>query len=232
MSFESNIFSADIPWIFFEDQSPWDAVLPLGRQLSWPRKHIVRYPGDAAKSIFLIRSGTLKVSAGNGDGLQRTLWFMGGGSLLGEAALFGGKPYQHYVTAVEDSTAIEFSEAVVHEEILARHPELARLLLVNLAAKSYITSTQVEDVVFLTAPQRIGRFIVGFVQARNSQHLPFTHTAIAELLGIHRVTVSNTLSFFRRAGMIDETDHGITVKDSEALRDFVSNPVYPNPHKN
>ncbi len=229
MNGKSSIPSTDVPWLFFEDQSPWAAVLSLGREIAWPRKHIVRHPGDPADSIFLIRSGTLKVAAGSCDGLQRTLWFMGAGSLLGEAAMFSGKPYQHYVTAVEDSTAVEFSAAVVHEHLLGRHPELCRLLLVNLAAKSYIGSTQIEDVAFLTAPQRIGRFLCGLAQARDSLHLPLTHTAIAELLGIHRVTVSNALGLFRRAGWIDETDHGLTLKDAEALNAFVADPQLLNP---
>ena len=221
--------STDVPWLFFEDQSAWDAVLPLGREVFWPRKAIVRHPGDDANSIFLIRSGTLKVAAGSCDGLQRTLWFMGAGSLLGEAAMFSGKPYQHYVTAVEDSAAVEFAQDVVLDHILGRHPELSRLLLVNLAAKSYITSTQVEDVAFLTAPQRIGRFLFGFSQARDSLQLPLTHTTIAELLGIHRVTVSNALGAFRRIGILDETEHCITLKNIEALQAFVSDPSLVSP---
>lgn len=226
---KSTIPSTDVPWLFFEDQSAWDAVVPFGKDVFWPRKTIVRHPGDEAKSIFLIRSGTLKVAAGSCDGLQRTLWFMGAGSVLGEAAMFSGKPYQHYVSVVEDSAAVEFPQDVVLDHILGRHPELSRLLLVNLAAKSYITSTQIEDVAFLTAPQRIGRFLFGLCQARNSPQLPLTHTTIAELLGIHRVTVSNALGVFRRTGILDETDHGITLKDIEALKAFVaeSSPINP-----
>ena len=229
MNSKSTIPSTDVPWLFFEDQSAWDAVIPFGKDVFWPRKTIVRHPGDEAKSIFLIRSGTLKVAAGSCDGLQRTLWFMGAGSVLGEAAMFSGKPYQHYVTVVEDSAAVEFSQDVVLDHILGRHPELSRLLLVNLAAKSYITSTQIEDVAFLTAPQRIGRFLFGLCQARNSLQLPLTHTTIAELLGIHRVTVSNALGVFRRTGILDETDHCITLKDIEALKAFVSDPSPINP---
>ena len=52
---------------------------------------------------------------------------------------------------------------------------------------------------------------------------------IAELLGIHRVTVSNALGLFRRAGLIDETDHGLTLTDAEALSACVADPQLLNP---
>lgn len=219
----------DAPWIAFDEQSEWDAVLHLGHKVSWPRKSTVRSPGDEAKSIFLIRSGVLKVAAGSRDGLLRTLWLMGPGSVLGEAAMFSDKPYHHHITVVEACEAYEFSKKVVMEEILAHHPELSRRLLVNLASKSYVTSTQVEDSAFLTVPQRLGRFLYGLCLARHSLQLPLSHAAIAELLGIHRVTVSNTISMFKKAGLLDETAHGISITDINAIAAFI-NDGHPSIH--
>ncbi|MFT0532163.1 hypothetical protein ACMHYJ_04915 [Castellaniella hirudinis] len=45
-------------------------------------------PGDPASHLFLIRAGLLKVSAISRNGLQRTLWLMGTGSVPREAAWF------------------------------------------------------------------------------------------------------------------------------------------------
>ncbi len=210
-----------IPWIEFKDQSGWDKALHLGRKVTWKSKHVIQSPEDAVPSIFLIRSGVIKVAAASREGLQRTLWLMGPGSVLGEAALFGHKLYMHHITAVEDCEAYEFSRKVVFEQILVKYPDLSQALLRNLATKCYIMSSQVEESTFLSVPQRLGRFFYGLCLARNSRHLPLSHATIADLLGIHRVTVSNTVSAMKRAGLLDEHTHDIVVTDINALAAFL-----------
>ncbi len=211
-----------VPWIEFQDQSAWDSVLHLGRRVEWTRKTVVHRPEDDVKCVFLIRSGMVKVAAASADGLQRTLFLMGPGSILGEAALFAGKPYMHYITAMEQSVAYEFSKRVLIEDIITHHPKLSEALLTNLATKSYVMSSQVEDSVFLTVPQRVARFLYGLCLARSSLHLPLSHGMIADLLGIHRVTVSNTIGLMKRIGLLEDTTHGVTVADINALAAFLS----------
>lgn len=210
-----------VPWIEFKDQSGWDKVLHLGRKVTWKNKHVIQSPEDDVPSIFLVRSGMIKVAAASREGLQRTLWLMGPGSVLGEAAMFGHKPYMHHITAMENCVAYEFSRHVVVGQILVHHPDLSEALLANLAAKCYIMSSQVEESTFLSVPQRLGRFLYGLCLARNSRHLPLSHAMIADLLGIHRVTVSNTVSALKRAGLLDEHTHDIVVTDINALAAFL-----------
>ncbi len=210
-----------VPWVEFKDQSGWDKVLHLGRKVNWKNKQVIQSPEDEVPSVFLIRSGMIKVAAASREGLQRTLWLMGPGSILGEAAMFNDKPYLHHVTAMENCVAYEFSRKVVLDQIIVNYPDLSKALLANLAAKCYIMSTQVEESVFLSVPQRLGRFLYGLCIARNSRHLPLSHATIADLLGIHRVTVSNTVSALKRAGLLDEHTHDIVVTDINALAAFL-----------
>lgn len=216
--------SIDTPWVVFDTLSIWDEVLPLGRRVVWTRGDRIRGPGDPAHSIFLIRSGLIKVSAVSREGVQRTLWLMGAGSVLGEAALFSGKPYRHEISVLESGEAWEFSEQVLMQELLEKHPALSRQLLMNIAAKSYIGSSQVEDAVFLNGPQRVARLLYGLDQVRQTAGLPVSHAAMAEMLGLHRVTVSNAIGLLRRAGFLDETTHGIRVIDPAGLVAYAQDP--------
>ncbi|MHA3903198.1 Crp/Fnr family transcriptional regulator [Castellaniella sp. WN] len=201
----------------FDNLSIWDDVLHLGRRVVWTRGERIRKAGDPAHGIFLIRSGLIKVSAVSREGVQRTLWLMGAGSVLGEAALLSGKPYRHEISVLESGEACEFSEQVLMRELLEKHPALSRQLLINIAAKSYIGSSQIEDAVFLNGPQRVARLLYGLGQVHRSSGLSVSHTAMAEMLGLHRVTVSNAVSLFRRAGFLDETTHGVRVVDPDGL---------------
>ncbi|MBB6082876.1 Crp/Fnr family transcriptional regulator [Castellaniella defragrans] len=216
--------SIDTPWLVFDNLPIWDEVLYLGRRVVWPRGARIRGPGDPAHGIFLIRSGLIKVSAVSREGMLRTLWLMGAGSVLGEAALLSGKPYRHEISVMEPAEAHEFPEPVVMRELLEKYPALSRQLLVNIAAKSYIGSSQLEDAVFLNGPQRVARLLYGLDQVHRSSSLPVSHLAIAEMLGLHRVTVSNAIGLLRRAGFLDETTHGIRVADPDGLAAYAQDP--------
>ncbi len=216
-----------VPWIVFRDQSCWDAVLYLGRKVAWKAGAVIQRPEDEVAGIFLLRSGTIKVAAASPGGLQRTLWLMGEGSVLGEAALFGRHPYMHEIVALEDCAAVEFPRAVVMDTLLAHHPKVSAALLSNMAAKCYIMSTQVEDTTFLSAAQRLGRFLYGVCLTRGTRRIALSHATIAELLGLHRVTVSNTVSALRRAGLIEDRTHDIVVADIARLAAFTGQAAPP-----
>ncbi len=209
-----------VPWIVFRDQNCWEDVLHLGRKVAWRAGAMIQRPEDEVAGIFLLRSGTIKVAAASPGGLQRTLWLMGEGSVLGEAAMFGRHPYMHEIVALEDCAAVEFPRAVVMEVLLAQHPKVSAALLSNMAAKCYIMSTQVEDTTFLSAAQRLSRFLYGVCLTRGTRRIPLSHATIADLLGLHRVTVSNTVSALRRAGLIEGSTHDIVVADIARLAAF------------
>lgn len=216
-----------VPWLTFPDQSCWDEVLDLGRKVNWKAGTVIQRPEDRVAGIFLLRSGTIRVAAASPGGLQRTLWLMGEGSVLGEAAMFGRHPYMHEIVALENCAAVEFSRASVMETLLVRHPQVSAALLANMAAKCYAMSTQVEDTTFLSAPQRLGRFLHGVCLTRAARRIPLSHAAIADLLGLHRVTVSNAVSAMRRAGLLEASTHDIVVADVGRLAAFIGQPREP-----
>lgn len=214
-----------VPWMEFQNQDKWEKALHLGRKVIWKGKTCVQRPGDDVTSIFLIREGTIKVSATSAEGVQRTLWFMGPGSILGEAALFAGQKNTHYIDAVEDCVAYEFSHSNVVERLLVDHPDLGEALLTNLATKSYIMSTQVEESTFLSAYRRICRFFYGLCLSRNSRQISLSHSVIAELLGLHRVTVSNAIGDLKRRGLLEESGHDLVVADVEAIGAIINSDI-------
>jgi CRP-like cAMP-binding protein len=209
----------------FQNQDMWEKALHLGRKVIWKGKSCIQRPGDDVTSIFLIREGVIKVSATSAEGVQRTLWFMGPGSILGEAALFAGQKNAHYIDTVEDCVAYEFSRSNVVERLLVDHPDLGEALLTNLATKSYIMSTQVEESTFLSAYRRICRFFYGLCLSRNSRQIPLSHSVIADLLGLHRVTVSNAIGDLKRRGLLEERGHDLVVADIEAIADFINSDI-------
>lgn len=214
-----------VPWMEFQNQEMWEKALHLGRKVLWKGKTCIQRPGDEVTSIFLIREGVITVSATSVEGVQRTLWFMGPGSILGEAALFAGQRNNHHIDAVEDCVAYEFSRSNVVDKLLVDHPDLGEALLTNLATKSYIMSTQVEESTFLSAYRRICRFFYGLCLSRNSPQISLSHGTIAELLGLHRVTVSNAIGDLKRRGLLEERGHDLVVADVDAIAAVINSDI-------
>ena len=77
-------------------------------------------------------------------------------------------------------------------------------------------STQIHEISFLPANNRIARFLLA--ESRSGQNeIRYTHDEIASLVGCSRITVSRTLADFRTRGLI-KTHYGhILVTDAEGL---------------
>ncbi len=220
------------PWIRFEHCGAWDALLPQGCERRYRRGEVLKRPGDPVEQVSLLREGTIKVVAVGPSGLQRTLWLMAPDSLLGEAALYDGKPYLHYIEAVTDCTIIDFSAQTMRSEIVPHHPDLVFFILSNLAHKSYIMSTQLEESLFLDAYTRIAKFLYAAARERLTHRddgggvtITLSHTDIGELLGLHRVTVSNAIARMRREGILDPTTHALILRDVVALKRVLANVI-------
>ena len=214
-----------VPWMEFTNRSKWEKALPLAKRSIWKKETLLDVADDSARSIFLIWSGVVKVQATSREGVQRALWLMGPGSILGEAAMFAHFPLSNYVHqsyAIEDCVVYEFSKEAVTQKILVRYPDLSEALLSSLATKSYILSTQLEEGIFLSVTQRLGRFIYGLCLVRNSTRLPFSHAVIAELLGLHRVTVSNAIRVLKHARLLEDCPPSIVVSDMDALATYLA----------
>ncbi len=220
------------PWIRFEHCSAWDELLPQGYRRRYSRGEVIKRPGDPVEEVCLLREGSVKVVAVGRSGLQRTLWLMAPDSLLGEAALYDGKPYLHYIEALTDCTMIVFSAETMRTEIVPHHPDLVFFILSNLAHKSYIMSTQLEETLFLDAYTRVAKFLYAAASERLTHRengsgvtITLSHTDIGELLGLHRVTVSHAIARMRREGILDPTTHAVILRDVAALKRVLINVV-------
>ena len=78
-------------------------------------------------------------------------------------------------------------------------------------------SSNVENIHFLTVFHRIVRLLYGLSISRASLRLPLTHSLLADLLGIHRVTVTNSIKELKKQGILDDTKQGIVIRDIDAL---------------
>jgi hypothetical protein len=100
---------------------------------------------------------------------------------------------------------------------IRRDPDLAMLMLKYLARTVRVLSTQVDEMAFRPADQRIARHLLSLVPDTKGS-LRCTQDEIAASVSVSRITVSRVLNEFVRAGWVKTAYGGLTVLDPDALR--------------
>ena len=180
------------------------------------------HAGDEFSSIYAIRFGSFKTSAGDYDGRQQVTAFPLPGDVLGLDGIGSGK---HSVTAValEDSEVILLSFASV-ERAAHLDRDLQHALHV-LMSRQIVHDQDVMMVLgSLHASERIAAFLLGL--SRSYQRLGYSATEfylrmgradIGSYLGMKIETVSRMLNTFANQGLIELHDKHIRILDAGSL---------------
>ena len=113
---------------------------------------------------------------------------------------------------------------VLYGVILEKYPEITKSLLSIMARKIHVLSTQTEEQAFLKPLVRVAKVIYLFYGNKKETgwkeypSLPVSQEEIANLLGLHRVTVNQALQSLRIQGVLENNTHRIIVRDLELLR--------------
>jgi NTE family protein len=125
-----------LPLLASADTETLDALFAHLRPVSVHAGDVVLRQGDAGNSLYLVRSGRLRVLVEQEDG-PRVVRDLGAGAAIGELALLTGSPRSATVEAVRDSELLELDADVFHA-LLERDSgfaiAVARALAVQLQA--------------------------------------------------------------------------------------------------
>lgn len=212
------------PWICAGEAVSWEAVLQHGVLREYRKNEVIIHAGQTLDALGYLKNGLVKTVAPEVSGQEKIIWYIETGCVLGETPLFNNKPCAYYFEAVENCQVYWFSKATVHGVILEKHPEITKFLLSILARKVHVLSTQVEDQVFLRPAVRVAKVIYLFYERKKVTgwkeypSLPVTQEDIANLLGLHRVTVNQILQNMKSCGILENHTHRIIVRDLDLLK--------------
>lgn len=213
-----------LPWIKAAAPSPWEDVLALAVRRTYRKNEFVIHSGQILEHLYYLRSGELKTLAVRSDGQQKTLWFLAAGSVFGETPLFNRKPCAYLFQAVTDCEVYMFSRETLNG-LFTRNPDVALSLITTLTRKVHILSCQIEDSLFCKPVIRVAKLIYLLYQTKQkagSDSLPITQEDIAAVLGLHRVTVNQSVRALKLDGILDIKNHHIVVKSVEKLQALAS----------
>jgi CRP-like cAMP-binding protein len=171
-------------------------------------KQVFFSQGDAADSVFYLRTGRAKLTVFSPEGKEATVALLSAGEFIGEESLASvGGVHMATATAIAASTALKIAR---EEMIRVMHEEhsLSEMYLKFLLARSMRTQADLVDQLFNSSEKRLARILLlmaEFGEGGEPEPLipPITQETLAEMVGTTRSRVSFFMNRFRKLGLIE-----------------------------
>lgn len=184
-----------------------ETVLGLMHERVLPRGAPIFHQHDQAGGLYLILSGSVKISRAGRDGREVTVAVLRAGNFFGEMSLIDGQPRSASAAAVQSSRLLVLDREHFQRQVLA-HPRIVVKLLRELSKRIRAANQSIENLALGSVYDRLFH-LLGHLGRRTPlkdgggtvERIP-THQEIAEMVGSSRETVTRTLSQMEKKGLI------------------------------
>lgn len=178
---------------------------------------------SATTNVAIVTKGKIKVLLYNSKGIEKLLYFLAPGEILGESEFFVGNDFPSIVKAVEDSTLSIIDSSTLQNHIL-NNPESYNYFIHSVTRKYRIALSQMQDMLFTNSKGKVANTIYRLAIQSSIKttdgiliDTPLTHQDFANLIGCSRITITRALNDLKNDGIIDTIQKKIIIKDVKAL---------------
>ena len=181
----------------------------------YPRNTIIINEGDRSDSLYIIRSGSVKVFLGNNEGKEVILNIQKSGEYFGELALIDSGPRSASVITREKSTLSLISKSDF-EDFLRQHPAASAKIMRGLVKRLRALTENVRSLALMDVYGRVARLLLKLSQPEGDVRVireALTQQDIADQVGASREMVSRILKDLWEGGYIEIHDRHITLQE-------------------
>lgn len=183
--------------------------------------------GEDHRTVYLIKSGKLKLIQNTEDGREIIISIVGPGEVLGETALFQDHELHFSAVALENARLCGFSRQDL-EMVIQRNPGFAVKIISHLARKLNTMMQQVSETSGVSVKEKLLRLLIRLANEYGKVasdmtiiELNITQQEMGNLIGASRVKVSQVLSGLRDAGIVSKHGKYYTIKTDFCLKNAV-----------
>lgn len=205
------------------DDTDLEAITALATTHNIVKKSVVVQEGDIGNSLFVILSGSVKISYYAPDGREVVLATLHEGSFFGEMSLLDKQPRSATVSTLENTRLAQIRR-VDFERLLLSNAHLSFKLLSEIVHRLRRTSQVLERISTMDVPHRLHDYIRDHCEQFGQEDedgfcivkLP-THQLIADQLSTSRETISRAVSTLKKEGIIEPFGKGTVKVDLDAI---------------
>lgn len=201
------------PWIGAQNKV-WESVLHLGHKHTYAKGSMVLGGGQPVDHLYYLYAGRIKYSKTNAGGDEKIVWYIDKGNIFGAAPFFDRQPIKNMgntLIATENCEVYTFSRSCFNNEIVGKHPEVVSNLIESMAYKIFLAVNRGGDLASL--PCRVCKVLLYVIQRQSNSGSSkdnkisskgISQQELAVILGVHRVTLNNTIVQLKREGVIGQ----------------------------
>ena len=185
-----------------------------------PRAVIVSQ-GSGGRDMFIVVSGSLKVSVLSGEGKEISFVVLRQGDYFGELSMIDGRRRSATVTAIESSELLVLGHAE-YQRLLREHPhtatEFLTRMLLTLANRIRVTDELYQDSVFLDVSSRLAKFLLSAssedensVPGQRLMDVRLSQYELGTLVNASRESVNKQLRDWEEQGIVNVDKGKITL---------------------
>ncbi|MFN3432563.1 MAG: Crp/Fnr family transcriptional regulator, partial [Candidatus Sericytochromatia bacterium] len=176
-------------------------------------------------TLYILKSGRVKISKITEDGREKTLALMQPGEFFGEMAIFDEQP-RSATAEVLDEQAVVFTLAKRDfERLIIEHPTIALKIMRDMTRRIRQVNQQVEDLAFKDVHERVASTLKNLAEVEGRPigskvliNLKMTHQDLANMVGSSRETVTRALNRLQDEGIISISHQQITINQPKQLQ--------------
>jgi len=184
-----------------------DTILGLMREKTIARGVAIFHQNDSGGGLYLILSGSVKISRTGRDGRDVTVAVLHEGNFFGEMSLLDGQPRSASATAAQATRLLVLDREHFQRYVLAQASIMAKLLR-ELSKRLRAADQTIESLALGSVRDRL-MLLLGHLGRREPlkngkgliERSP-THQELAEMVGSSRETVTRTLAAMEKEQLI------------------------------
>lgn len=214
-SFLSHIF-------LFEtlSQSELDEFASFCTQVKLPKGSTLFDEGQFVDSFYILAFGRIKLFRLSPTGDENIIHIQGDGDLIAEAAIFDDERYPANSVAIEECLLVKVPSEQF-KRMLKNNPELCFKIMSAYAKRLRFLTKKIQDLTANDIKGRLANYLITH-SYKNAVTLNIPKKELAASLGTIPETLSRTLQFFKKNGLIEENKEQILIKNPQALKDLVN----------
>ena len=174
------------------------------------------WEGDVPEWFYIVAEGRVKVLKYSSLGKEFIIAFFDPGEILGEVAVFEGKPYPASAQAVAETKVLGIRrEAFL--SFLAQRPQVALRIISVLGGRLRESQSRLKDLAAERVEQRLARTLL-MLSSKFGSTLPFTRQEVADMTGTTTETTIRFMSRLKDGGIISSVRGKVIILDEEKLR--------------
>jgi len=206
-----------------------DRLDQLGVEQRYSDNQHIQTRGDKTRGFSIIKSGSVCFGKTDLDGRFIAAAILEPGQCYGEFTLFAGLPRTHDGYAVGETVISHVSKAKF-DRLLADEPELAAPIISSLTLRLHNLLEWTDDLRRYPLKYRLGKSLLQMLkEAGGGSVIKITQSDLADLMGVSRVAVAQTLAEYKKLGFINLRYRGVDITNPTALKAWLGNFVQIDP---